>query len=305
MVVATVLPREAFWPDVLTDARGLVMDREPSNHLLRIAASIAFLGGIALLSLDVACSANDATVPRALRQPLRGLFEWPSPSLVREKGLSGDSLQVRSAKFVSDAWLRRAMNKSWLPPDGPKPLFLKQEVDDRDVVRSRWTKNGYHIQVAQTGTIFTIKVTPEDGADTGKDDNAKLEVARGLCLRVFADKGIHYGRQGVRLPINSLPQKIAAYSFSKQTTRRLQGDDDVLVGRPKTMEEEGITRPMTIRDDPSNPNWCNIPFAWEYWFRQVYWWNDGISVGFYLFKNEGGPQHAEEIGATADKGWFE
>lgn len=240
---------------------------------------------------------GDAEVPAAIGKFWRAMFQWPSVESIREKS-------IPHSEFYSKYWLRKVIAPSWLPPEDVKPIFMKAEVDGRDVARLRWAKHGYDIQVSQTLSIFAIKLTPQDARGTGKDDREKLRCARELCLRLFYPTGTHWDGQGRPISIEKLPDKIAWYSFTENTLERRKGDKGLLLGRPRTMAEEGVTRPLGLRDNnPYDPNWCQTPFAWLFWFRNVHWWNDGYSVGIYFFKEQGGPTDIRD--GRLDRRWFE
>jgi len=265
-----------------------------------------------LIMLSDKCFAQDgkispkpggAKVSNAIREPVHTLFEWPSTATIKAKRLNDPPI-VKGYTSEFNYWLGKVMAPAWLPPNDTEVILLEKEFDGRDVMRMRWSKKDYDIQVSQTGSIFTIKLTPENGQGTGKSDKEKLDVARELCLQVFVKQGLYVSGQGKHIHIKDLPQKIAACSFSEKTTKPLKGDKGVLAGRPKTMEEEGIKTPLTIRDEPDSPNWFNIPFAWATWFRKVYWWNDGTSVGIHFLKSEGGDSVERTYTGELDRSVF-
>ena len=122
-------------------------------------------------------------------------------------------------------------------------MFVRSGLVGRDVIRVRYLANGYDIQLSQTVSLFAIKLTPQNGQDTGTDDNGKLEAAKALCLRIFVKTGMRWNPQvgdPRDFPVNDLPQKIASCSFRKDTCLRMTGDESILIGRPRTKQEEGV-----------------------------------------------------------------
>jgi len=239
-----------------------------------------------------------------VRSMLRTFYSWPTPAVIQKHRIDVFPNRV-ACSHTFDRWLKLVLASSWLPPENAKPMFLKGQASTCDMIRLRWSKNGYDVQVSQTADIFAMKLTPEDGRGTGRNDEEKLATARALCLRIFAETGRRFNpRIKDYSQIKDLPQKIASFSFRKDTSERLQGNDAILIGRPRTTWEEGAQREMPVGNDADSSAWCKTLTAWGYWFRQVYWWNDGTSVGIHFQKDECG-QFAGSGYGIGDEDWFE
>lgn len=230
---------------------------------------------------------------QCIHQPAYRLFQWPDRSVLEgPKIVNSDSNEVARPKMQCLRWLKKVIAPSWLPPEDIKMFFIRSEFDERDVVRMAWQRNDYNIQVSQTGSIFTIKLTPIGNKNSGLNDSQKIEKTKQLCLKVFTDKGKRWDNEGNEVPVNDLSKKIVSYSFDTELIRHLK-DDKSMFGRPKTKHEAGVKSPQddieAIREkDPNNPNWDKTASSYRYWFRMVNWWNDGTSIGFYFLKVEEG-----------------
>lgn len=244
--------------------------------------------------------------------PVQELFAWPTESKLTGSSRVDDSAaEVMVARTQCNVWLRKVISPPWLPTGDTEFIFIRDEFDDRDVVRTCWQRNGYSLQVSQTGFIFAMKLSPVDQNSLGADKLQRIDKAKDLCLEVFRDSGTRLsdGERGtlIRVPIHGLAQKIAMYSFQSELCLELKGDGSVW-GRPKNVFEANV-RPtadameLKQQSDPNNPDWEDTFSAYQYWFRMVHWWNDGNSVGFYFLKAEEDvtPRSYEN---TSDKNFF-
>lgn len=245
--------------------------------------------------------AGDKAAPTKLVEtipaPAYWLFQCPDQSVLEgPKRVGNDADKVVWPKKQCLGWLKKVLAPAWGPPKGATPIFIASEFDGRDVVRMAWEQKGYNIQVSQTASIFTIKLSPVDGKPTGVDAAQKIETARQLCLQVFAATGRRWGQDetggGIEVPVNNLSTKISAWSFRPELARHLKGDGAVR-GRPQRAHEASVRQPRNdderLRErDPNNANWDQSWVSYAYWFRKVNWWNDGRSVGFYFLKVEEG-----------------
>ena len=234
----------------------------------------------------------------AIPPAVQRLFEWPEDSILNgPKRLDSDTTYpVQFAKTSSGDSIRKVLDPSWQPPKDTKPYLIRHEFESRDTMRLRWLKDNYIVQVAETSSIFTIKITPRDGSDLGTDSVARTAIARQLCLDVFAKEGIRYTVKGDLVKIHDLNRKIASVSFDPMSIKSLdQGATSW--GEPKGQPRDGTqiaadpaetVEKRSRDDDPANPNWIYTDRAWLYWFHLVFWENDGKSVGFYLAKMSGG-----------------
>ncbi|MBW7989881.1 MAG: hypothetical protein FVQ84_07685 [Planctomycetes bacterium] len=231
---------------------------------------------------------------QCIHDPAYQLFQWPDQSVLDGPNrVDSDDVQVAWPKKQCFRWIQKVLNPSWLPPKDTKLIFIRREFDGRDVVRIAWERNGYNIQVSQTASIFTMKLSPVRNERTGISASQKFEKARQLCLQVFPEKGERWDHEGNKVLVNNLSMKITSnYSFRPDLFRHLKGDEAVH-GRPQTMKEAGVKSPQNDADairekDPNNPNWDTTASSYRYWFRMINWWNDGKSVGFYFLKVEEG-----------------
>lgn len=279
-----------------------------------------FTAGVFMFALIThATPADNSTVtetpklPQNIPDAVSNLLLWPSSSVMEGKRLSHDLIEVAYPKKQCREWLYKVIDSSWLPDKKPEPILIKNEFDDRDVVRFRWLKNGYDIEVSQTASIFVMKLTPQDGHSMGKDDKEKLNMAKELCLQVFAKQGRRWAGQGNTIAISNLAQKIASYSFREDTIQNLQGDNIILSGRPRTMKEESIDKTQNETqgqiENASNSEWEMTKRAWRYWFRNVYWRNDGKCLSIFFPKVEDDVSSDVGIGVPGwggqnDKNWF-
>jgi hypothetical protein len=246
---------------------------------------------------------------QCIHEPAYRLFQWPAqPVLNGPNRVDSDANEVTWPKKQCLEWLiKRVLAPSWLPPKDVELIFIRNEFDNRDVVRMVWERNGYNIQVSQTASIFAMKLSPVSVGNTGVEKSQKLENVRQLCLQVFTEMGRRWDHQGNTVLIKELSKKIVSYSFRPEMSRYLK-DDRAVYGRPQTMNEAGVKQPQNdveaLRErDPNNPNWDKTASSYSYWFRMVNWWNDGKSIGFYFLKVEEGawiPSYCGDI----DKNFF-
>ncbi len=242
-----------------------------------------------------------------MRDTINQLLQWPSAQDIEAKRVSADRSDVVVATNQCNAWLHKVIDKTWLPADDLTPLLLRNEMDGRDVVRYMWTTNGFRIQVAQTATIFTMRLFPDEGQIMGQDRTNRLRIARDLCRRIFAKEGRRYTDQGNAVSVSNLDEKIASYSFGADTLFEFK-DSPQLCGRPRTMEEAGVRKTdaavnAQMDDNARNPDWYMTERAWNYWFHMVNWWNDGESIGVFFLKVEDGAW-CPDYGGSLDRKWF-
>lgn len=242
--------------------------------------------------------------------PAYKLFQWPDDSILNGPGhIDIDATEVKAAQAQAFDWIKKVLSEDWLPPVDTQPVCIRSEFDGRDVIRVKYEVKGYEIQVSQTATIFTIKLSHLDKRALGGDLNGKINAAKDMCSEVFNRTGKRWTGQGKEIVIPELNTKIAAYSFVQDTIVSVPGDMAGW-GRPQTMSESGKSSPHSEAEseeanDPKNPDWEDAAISWSYWFRNVSWWNDGHSIGFYFLKIEAGPWvPSYESHSTPDKHWF-
>ncbi len=229
--------------------------------------------------------------------PVKKLFGWPAQSTLRSLDrIDASAAEVIFPKKQCLSWLRKVISPLWLPTEDVEFVFIRDEFDKRDTVRTSWQRNGYDIQISQTASIFCIKLSPLDKKNLGADNPKKINNAKQLCLQIFNTTGRRwsYDDNGwpIKVPIQNLSKKIVSYSFDAEFILYLK-DDASVKGRSKNEFEAKVKRPTDKTEckrqtDPDNPDWENTAYAYDYWFRRVNWWNDGKNVGFYFLKVEEG-----------------
>lgn len=252
---------------------------------------------------------------KILPAPVYNLLHWPDQSaLNKAQIIDSNSPEVSTAKKFSMYWIKKTLDSSWLPAKDSERLFIKDEYDHRDVVRMKWMKNGYIIEVSQTASIFTVKLSPMKDSTKETDPNSMIRKASLLCKKLFNHEGYRWGwdsqtmRNGVKVPIDNLSNKIAYFTFTSGVLWYLKNDGavhsmpkpmggNVKERMPKNDEEAKLI------NDIDNPEWFRSSYSWHYWFRNVNSWHNGIDIGFYFLKIEGGawlPNYAGNI----DNNWF-
>jgi hypothetical protein len=182
---------------------------------------------------------------------------------------------------------------------------MRSEFDGRDVVRVRWRWQGFRVEVSQTLSLLTIKLTPEDESGTGLDPVQRLLQARSIAARIFPVSSERRTDQGEIAPVEDLNEEIVARSFSRETAKGLE-DDGVVVGGPVVPYPEGMLddQGRVAQDTPPAPvDWLRIILSASHWSGTVCWWNDGQSIGIYLNKLAGGSS-IPDFGEPRDRNWF-
>jgi hypothetical protein len=283
--------------------------------------SLVIIGSL-FLALPV-CAANEEQPAKSREDPsgqimpdaVSQLFQWPAPQVIEAKSVTTESPEVAFPKKQCAEWVHKVIDPAWLPEKTPEPFLLRDEIDGCDVVRHVWSKQGHRIEVAQTASLFVMKLTPEDERSLGKDNQEKLNAAKELCLQVFAKQARRWAGQGTTIAVSNLAQKIASYSFREDTAPSAQTNSAILFGRPRTLNEEHTTavqERLRVESATMAPNssWDMTADAWRYWFRRIYWWNDGKSLRVFLPKVEGVDARADagiglpDYGGSIDKNWF-
>lgn len=213
-----------------------------------------------------------------------------------------DGSSLKTAEKSSWRWINKALALAWRPPTECTLQYLEAEIDGRDATSLEWQTNGYSICVTQTKIVFSLRITPLSETSQGADLQTKISTARDLCLNIFSREGemwefipgVGGGPKIVTIP--SLNEKIANYSFNERNIA--ESFDGKICGFP-TSKDDAVSG---IQNTPKEMT----PHAWEFWFRDVNWWNDGKSVCFYFRKIAGKgsrvalPTYNEE----SDKEWF-
>jgi len=279
-------------------------------YAICILLSLKFFTGDAIAQTDSVGRNGPMYLKEVIPSPAYRLFQWPDDSVLNGPARIGtDSVEIKAPQLQASDWIENVLSESWQPPVDTGPLFVRAELNERDTIRLKYETHGYETQVCQTATIFTVRLCRVDGGDLGGDLSGKIEKAKELCSQLFNPTGRRWTGQGEAVPVLDLNKKIVSYSFDHDSIQSLPGDSAVW-GRPQTMAEAGVepTRNDAEADqsnDPENQDWDKEPAAWSYWFRNVYWWNDGRSAGFYFLKIEVGPWvPSYESRHSPDRHWF-
>lgn len=225
------------------------------------------------------------------------LSQWPSEKLLKsKKRLSSQSPPVKKNAAATLSWVKKIIDADWLPKEDPSLLFLRDEFQDWDTCRGTWDREGYKIQVSQTRSIFMIKLIPLDNKGTGEGFAARRKFARQLASKAFSNATSVYTWQLDRLRVSDLRERIAETSFSDMKTRMLRADQ-VAVGEPLTLEEFNQNSPSPVKSESGKS-------SFNYWYRNIYWWNDGNSVGFYFNKIDGPDANSMSWASSIDRVWL-
>lgn len=268
-------------------------------HLAMWAAA-----GLGVLCSTLALgSESPKTVPTrlsdALPAPVYRLFTWPGSDVLEgPKRVPDDSPGSVYPDKNARAWIDKVLAPDWLPSN-IQLIRIRDEFDDRDVVRAQWLKNGYGIQVAQTSSIFTLKLEPAaETVQLGTNDlPGKL---RDLMREIFASSVERRDSQGAVLEIKELNEKIASTAVSVETITVLPADGAILSDR---MPIDDNSFDLSDATNLQAGDWFGSEEARAYWFRRIHWWTDGRTIGFFFLKVEGGAWFPTYIG-NIDAGWF-
>jgi hypothetical protein len=267
---------------------------------------------------QMALKQNAVSLNDSIPSRVTYLFKWPDetilsgPNRVSEK----TSPLVASVKENCIEWIKRIVNPDWLPKEEnyikDRLIMIKNETDQLDVCRISWAFNDYNIQVSQTFSIMTIKLTPVKNSTVGETFDERISFVKALCRQIFNDTAFRWGtydpnRGGVnKVPVKNISSKILDYSFRNNLTHRFP---DGVVGEAVDKDTEGIKSPRNgietnAENKPDNSNWDKTASSWGYWWRHVCWMNDGKSIGFFLLKEENGAVKID-YNTTIDNSWFE
>ncbi len=118
------------------------------------------------------------------------LFRWPDQAvLTGERAVDPHSDIVAAQGKMARKWMQKVLDASWLPPENTRVFFIREEFLGRDVVRAAWERNGCHIEVAQTASLFTLKIIPPEADKAGDDKTQRFEFAKQMCRRIFNREG--------------------------------------------------------------------------------------------------------------------
>jgi hypothetical protein len=229
-----------------------------------------------------------------------------------EHRVKSDLPAVASRKTDALEWIDDVLDTRWLPPKSARVICLRKEFEDRDTIRVAWNHCGFHLEASQTFSAMALRITPSCKAGTGNNLAKRVGYARELAKKLFNDKAYMLaldGQMGPRIPIDRVKERIVSFSFLPDKTRQLPRDK-VVMGFEKSIEDNGFFPAFAyIEDEQSKDPVKGTAQATWYWFRNIRWWNDGKSVGFYFLKLNGpGPVVISYCGMGdfgADRDWFE
>lgn len=238
------------------------------------------------------------------------LARWPDATILSgEKAVDPTAFIVAFPKDQSWEWINLVISEAWRPPASATMYFIAKEFYDMDATRIEWNHGAYHVQVSQTSSVFTMKITPLKGISFEGKKTMRSEAARQLSRQIFnSESKMHsYDAHGSPIPvaINGLNEKIAEFSFDPTKMKQLS-TDQVVVGEAKSKEDEGISStPPQDKNSGAAAISVNSPEAWYYWFRNVNWWNDGHAIGFYFLKSNGKGSGTPSFVGNAGVNWFQ
>lgn len=238
---------------------------------------------------------------QAIPHFLHMLFQWPSNAETGgEARVDSKSQTVMFPGADARRWIKSVLSPEWQPDDAAEMLFLRDEFDDVDTARIRWRHEGYDIQVSQTASTMVIQVTPVAAGDAGEDTQERISTAREISNAIFAENGSIYrltieGEQ--RIPVPGVRAAILSSSFDSDEIKTLPGDGSVW-HVPSRLAN-------TVRNDRSDRGLADSDEMRGFWFRNMYWWNDGRSVGFYFVKVEGVVSWVPNFSGQRDTHWFD
>ncbi len=226
-----------------------------------------------------------------------------------ENTTEADAPEVAFAKQMSYRWISKVIDSSWRPNAKAQTRYLVDAFNGIDVVVVSWEVDGRTLRVGQTSSLFAFEIEqPSDNTGTG-DHEGRIMQAKEVCTNVFNSVGKRWTSQGDPVEIVGLSAMICSNLFDDgivYTEKVLS--DGYLLGRGKYAAEAHtleMTRYDDIRNvlDDANNKWLRSDHAWQYWFRNIFWWTDGRRVGFYFLKDEGGPTFGT-WSITRDRNWF-
>ncbi|MGC1272605.1 MAG: hypothetical protein WBC44_02770 [Planctomycetaceae bacterium] len=276
-------------------------------HALATVSYLWFISVAASAQLPDGKPKEPTTLKEAIPPSAYNLFQWPNESVFKgEKSVDPGDQAVAYVKEGSRGWMRYVLDPEWLPPADGAMAFLRDEFGKTDTSRIAWEHDGYRIEMSQTRCVMTIKLTPPGDEDTGTAPKERLEYARDLAVKLFTDDFVMRDSQGERIPISNLKEEIALVSFNFDDIKLLR-TDKVVIGRPRARaREEDATSdpagPIEIPEDADREMVSQL--AQDHWFRNIRWWNDGQSVGFYFLRQEGIEMAKISYGSRLNNRWI-
>jgi hypothetical protein len=227
----------------------------------------------------------------------RLLFRFPDPKDLADAKSRGTGKLEGMPSDACRSWLQHCVSEDWRPEGEPDFVFIPDEYQEIDCVRLSWERNGCNLEFSQTRTVAAIKITPLNELGTGSEFEDRVRFASKYSRELFPDTGTVFRlniRGQVWVPVEKMREVIIENSLGVETARELQLDKIVI----------GLPRPKRPADVEGN-DLANSAETLFYWFRNVSWWNDGKSVGYYFPKVEGAESWTPDYGGKLDLKWFQ
>jgi len=252
---------------------------------------LCLVTAIALVLTGVACE-GEPPGPKSLSESLPGivgkLITWPEElPRVSLEGLQ--QADMRYARKESVRWITRVVDEAWLPSDvstlEERLVLIPDEFDGVDTVRAEWARNGYRVRVAQTKTVISLLLTPENAEEGDKTPAQAKASARRLMaqvLRPHTEEFVTTDNEDK----NILPPGTDTRDLALQRTFGAAGFRQA---------SDGVYGRL-----PTPP-----PLEYEsFWWANVHWLAIGQSVGYFTPKGTAGPWSANLREIETDRRWF-
>jgi hypothetical protein len=216
----------------------------------------------------------------------QAMFEEPTAEVVAASQIELISGDVRTAESESWIWIRRVIDANYTPKEDAAIHFIAAP-SGVDMTRIAWDSGDFHFDVCQTRTAFTMKVTSSKETKNDLIPAARAATAKEICRAVFVDS-CQVRMKGAIERMEYLKETLCSESFARGEFLELPGDKIVVIRRKR----------IIVANSPSDLD----PI--KYWYRQLGWWNDGKSTGFFLPKLTGPGGDEIDFSGRYDKGWF-
>jgi hypothetical protein len=260
--------------------------------------SIPAIVGLLIAIHSAACASEelkDELLAKGVPEVVFKLSEWPHANVIEEKQIAATNGIVSRAGRDSNDWLIEVFNAEWRPQGDYETVFLKEEFDGRDVVRTRWKVEEYSLSVSQTRSVFVLNVTFPNELQAlyrANQENFPPTVhCRRLIQRMFPkEQDLSRRHLGSERPENLAD--IVAWILPKQTKMVLSDGTMVSYAR--------LVSPELSREAPWEAGY-NVS-----WFHVFGFWNDGSNVVIYFEKTRAAGVNAtrSNFSAEIDHEWF-
>lgn len=243
-----------------------------------------FLAWIMILLPIVALSGEreQMLLENGVPEVIINLNSWPDEGEVKDRLVSKTSEMVVSADLQFRYWIKEVLDPEWFPSEDSQVLYISGGEKGRDVIRAKWKVHEYQVEMAQTKSIFFIKISnlPEN----------YLSVRRLLHDVLYKELPI----KGKETQLGSVyPENLAAVAtwltFEKMTTMRLEGMEEFYFSQLVSPQHES---PVYTMD----------------WFETIGLWVVDENLVFFFEKTQGGGSHFTKRSAFKpefDINWFE